>query len=188
MKKLLMAVDTLSPSNADCERGFSTMNNIITEYRSNPTTTCSKSPLHQLCGTTMQTVGSTLHQLCGTTMQTVGSTLHQLCGTTMQTVGSTLHQLCGTTMQTVRSTLHQLCGTTMQTVGSTLHQLCGTTMQTVGSTALCEDLAGQRKKSSPLNKLHGSPVHRRGELLQPSVENVEKCVVYLPQHALLMVC
>ncbi|KAK5915744.1 hypothetical protein CesoFtcFv8_001308 [Champsocephalus esox] len=39
MKKLLMAVDTLSPSNADCERGFSTMNNIITEYRSKLTTT-----------------------------------------------------------------------------------------------------------------------------------------------------
>ncbi|KAK1885243.1 E3 SUMO-protein ligase KIAA1586 [Dissostichus eleginoides] len=38
MKKLLMAVDTLSPSNADCERGFSTMNNIITEYRSKLTT------------------------------------------------------------------------------------------------------------------------------------------------------
>ncbi|KAJ3587979.1 hypothetical protein NHX12_011573 [Muraenolepis orangiensis] len=39
MKKLLMAVDTLSPSNADCERGFSTMNNIRTEYRSKLTTT-----------------------------------------------------------------------------------------------------------------------------------------------------
>ncbi|KAJ4939392.1 hypothetical protein JOQ06_028841, partial [Pogonophryne albipinna] len=38
MKKLLMAVDTLSPSNADCERGFSTMNNVITEYRSKLTT------------------------------------------------------------------------------------------------------------------------------------------------------
>ncbi|KAJ4930984.1 hypothetical protein JOQ06_025285 [Pogonophryne albipinna] len=38
MKKLLKAVDTLSPSNADCERGFSTMNNIITEYRSKLTT------------------------------------------------------------------------------------------------------------------------------------------------------
>lgn len=34
MKKLLMAVDTLSSSNADCQRGFSSMNNIITEYRS----------------------------------------------------------------------------------------------------------------------------------------------------------
>ena len=34
MRKLLVAVDTLSASNADCERGFSTMNNIITEYRS----------------------------------------------------------------------------------------------------------------------------------------------------------
>ncbi|KAF3858860.1 hypothetical protein F7725_012061, partial [Dissostichus mawsoni] len=38
MKKLLMAVDTLSPSNADCERGFSTINNIITEYSSKLTT------------------------------------------------------------------------------------------------------------------------------------------------------
>uniref|UniRef100_A0A672GNY5 Uncharacterized protein n=1 Tax=Salarias fasciatus TaxID=181472 RepID=A0A672GNY5_SALFA len=38
MKKLLMAVDTLSPSNADCERGFSSMNNIITEKRSQLTT------------------------------------------------------------------------------------------------------------------------------------------------------
>ncbi|XP_060761422.1 E3 SUMO-protein ligase KIAA1586-like [Neoarius graeffei] len=37
MKKLCIAVDTLSASNADCERGFSTMNNIITEYRSNLT-------------------------------------------------------------------------------------------------------------------------------------------------------
>ncbi|KAF3841514.1 hypothetical protein F7725_007376 [Dissostichus mawsoni] len=41
MKKLLMAVDTLSPSNADCERGFSTMNNIITEYRSKLQQKCS---------------------------------------------------------------------------------------------------------------------------------------------------
>lgn len=38
MTKLFMAVDTLSPSNADCERGFSAMNNIITEYRSKLTT------------------------------------------------------------------------------------------------------------------------------------------------------
>lgn len=33
MKKLIMAVDTLSASNADRERGFSSMNNTITEYR-----------------------------------------------------------------------------------------------------------------------------------------------------------
>ena len=33
LKKLLMAVDTLSASNADCGRGFSTMNNIITDHR-----------------------------------------------------------------------------------------------------------------------------------------------------------
>ncbi|KAK5868103.1 hypothetical protein PBY51_012543 [Eleginops maclovinus] len=38
MKKLCIAVDTLSASNADCERGFSAMNNIITEYRSKLTT------------------------------------------------------------------------------------------------------------------------------------------------------
>ena len=31
LNKLLVAVDTLSPSNADCERGFSAMNNIITD-------------------------------------------------------------------------------------------------------------------------------------------------------------
>lgn len=37
MKELLVAVDTLSASNADCERGFSTMNNIITDCRSKPT-------------------------------------------------------------------------------------------------------------------------------------------------------
>ncbi|KAJ8252839.1 hypothetical protein GJAV_G00206160 [Gymnothorax javanicus] len=34
MKRLLMAVDTLSPSNADCERGFISMNMIITQHRS----------------------------------------------------------------------------------------------------------------------------------------------------------
>uniref|UniRef100_A0A3B3QYV9 DUF4371 domain-containing protein n=1 Tax=Paramormyrops kingsleyae TaxID=1676925 RepID=A0A3B3QYV9_9TELE len=38
MKKLCIAVDTLSASNADCEQGFSAMNNIITEYRSKLTT------------------------------------------------------------------------------------------------------------------------------------------------------
>ena len=32
--KLLVAIDTLSPSNADCERGFSAMNNIIKDRRS----------------------------------------------------------------------------------------------------------------------------------------------------------
>ena len=31
--KLVVAVDTLSPSNPDCERGFSVMNNIITDIR-----------------------------------------------------------------------------------------------------------------------------------------------------------
>ena len=36
--KLLVAVDTLSPSNADCERGFSAMNNIINDRRSLITT------------------------------------------------------------------------------------------------------------------------------------------------------
>uniref|UniRef100_A0A3P8U5N6 DUF4371 domain-containing protein n=1 Tax=Amphiprion percula TaxID=161767 RepID=A0A3P8U5N6_AMPPE len=37
-KKLFTAVNTLSASNADCERGFSTMNNILTEYRGRLTT------------------------------------------------------------------------------------------------------------------------------------------------------
>ena len=36
--KLLVAVDSLSPSNADCERGFSAMNNIINDRRSLITT------------------------------------------------------------------------------------------------------------------------------------------------------
>jgi len=36
--KLLVAVDTLSPSRADCERGFSAMNNIINDRRSLITT------------------------------------------------------------------------------------------------------------------------------------------------------
>jgi len=36
--KLLVAVDTLSPSSADCERGFSAMNNIINDRRSLITT------------------------------------------------------------------------------------------------------------------------------------------------------
>ena len=34
----MVAVDTLSPSNADCERGFSAMNNIITDSRNAITT------------------------------------------------------------------------------------------------------------------------------------------------------
>ena len=38
LNKLLVAVDTLSPSNADCERGFSAMNNIITDIRNVITT------------------------------------------------------------------------------------------------------------------------------------------------------
>ncbi|XP_054873424.1 E3 SUMO-protein ligase KIAA1586-like [Amphiprion ocellaris] len=38
LKKLFTAVNTLSASNADCERGFSTMNNILTEYRGRLTT------------------------------------------------------------------------------------------------------------------------------------------------------
>ena len=49
MKKLLMAVDTLSPSNADCERGFSSMNRIITEYRSKLTTQHAASLLFISC-------------------------------------------------------------------------------------------------------------------------------------------
>ena len=36
--KLMVAVDTLSPSNANCERGFSVMNNIITDSRNAITT------------------------------------------------------------------------------------------------------------------------------------------------------
>ena len=31
--KLMVAIDTLSPSNAECERGFSAMNNFITDSR-----------------------------------------------------------------------------------------------------------------------------------------------------------
>ena len=49
--KLLVAVDTLSPSNDDCERGFSAMNNIINYRRSLITTvppTCSWSALWDL--------------------------------------------------------------------------------------------------------------------------------------------
>ena len=38
LNKLMVAVDTLSPSNADCERGFSAMNNIITNSRNAITT------------------------------------------------------------------------------------------------------------------------------------------------------
>uniref|UniRef100_A0A3P9I7V3 DUF4371 domain-containing protein n=1 Tax=Oryzias latipes TaxID=8090 RepID=A0A3P9I7V3_ORYLA len=38
LKKLLLAVDTLSASNADCERGFSTMNNTMTDLRGTMTT------------------------------------------------------------------------------------------------------------------------------------------------------
>uniref|UniRef100_A0A3B3BXM0 DUF4371 domain-containing protein n=1 Tax=Oryzias melastigma TaxID=30732 RepID=A0A3B3BXM0_ORYME len=38
IKKILLAVDTLSASNADCERGFSTMNNIMTDLRGTMTT------------------------------------------------------------------------------------------------------------------------------------------------------
>jgi len=48
--KLLVAVDTLSPSNADCEREFSAMNNIIND-RSLITTmppTCSLSALYSI--------------------------------------------------------------------------------------------------------------------------------------------
>ena len=33
LNKLLVAVDTFLPSNPDCEQGFSTMNNIITDIR-----------------------------------------------------------------------------------------------------------------------------------------------------------
>ena len=38
LNKLMVAVDTLSPNNADCERGFSAMNSIITDSR-NPIST-----------------------------------------------------------------------------------------------------------------------------------------------------
>ena len=38
LNKLMVAVDTLSSSNADCERGFSSMNNIITDSRNAITT------------------------------------------------------------------------------------------------------------------------------------------------------
>ena len=33
LNKLLVAIDTFSPRNADCERGFSAMNNIITDTK-----------------------------------------------------------------------------------------------------------------------------------------------------------
>ena len=45
LNKLLVAVDTLSPSNADSERGFSTMNNIITETRNLITTSNAENQL-----------------------------------------------------------------------------------------------------------------------------------------------
>ncbi|MGH0150095.1 UNVERIFIED_CONTAM: hypothetical protein FKN15_016383, partial [Acipenser sinensis] len=38
LKKLILTVDTLAASNADCERGFSVMNNIITDKRTALTT------------------------------------------------------------------------------------------------------------------------------------------------------
>ena len=38
LNKLMVAVDTLSPSNADCERGFSAITNIITDSRNAITT------------------------------------------------------------------------------------------------------------------------------------------------------
>ena len=38
LNKLMVAVDTFSPSNAGCERGFSAMNNIITDSRNTITT------------------------------------------------------------------------------------------------------------------------------------------------------
>ena len=38
LNKLMVAVDTLSPSDVDCERGFSAMNNIITDSRNAITT------------------------------------------------------------------------------------------------------------------------------------------------------
>ena len=38
LNKLMVAIDTLSPSNAECERGFSAMNNIITDSRNAITT------------------------------------------------------------------------------------------------------------------------------------------------------
>ena len=38
LNKLMVTIDTLSPSNAECERGFSAMNNIITDSRNAITT------------------------------------------------------------------------------------------------------------------------------------------------------
>jgi len=54
--KLLVAVDTLSPSNADCEGGFSAMNNIINDRRSLITT--NQPALYQHCGTSQPSMGS----------------------------------------------------------------------------------------------------------------------------------
>ena len=42
LNKVMVAVDTLSRSNADCERGFSAMNNIITDSRNAITTNNAK--------------------------------------------------------------------------------------------------------------------------------------------------
>ena len=45
LNKVMVAVDILSPSNADCERGFSAMNNIITDSRNAITTNNAKMQL-----------------------------------------------------------------------------------------------------------------------------------------------
>ena len=59
LSKLMVAIDTLSPSNAVCERGFSAMNNIITDSRNAITTNNAEKKLFvQYCGTTVQEMES----------------------------------------------------------------------------------------------------------------------------------
>jgi len=57
--KLLVAVDTLSPSIADCERGFSAMNNIINDRKNSDNyKQCRHPALYQQCGTSHPSMGS----------------------------------------------------------------------------------------------------------------------------------
>ena len=58
LNKLMVAVDTLSPSNADYKRGFSAMNNIITDSRNAITTNNAEKQLCQYCGATVREMES----------------------------------------------------------------------------------------------------------------------------------
>ena len=54
LNKVMVAVDILSPCNADYERGFSAMNNIITDSRKcNHYEQCQEAALCQYCGATV---------------------------------------------------------------------------------------------------------------------------------------